>query len=109
MDGIERAGLTLPWCRDLLAAAVMETEPKRCQLCPLRVRDSVMCSLRPFSPCSWDSMEGTVLCCRPFLPAPGAGSSSAQPHLEESQRRAMLQQHGCARPACTHQQHLSLG
>lgn len=52
MDGIERAGLTLPWCRDLLAAAVMETEPRRCQLCPLRVRDSVVCSLRPFSPCS---------------------------------------------------------
>lgn len=32
--------------------------------CPLCVRDSGVCSLRRFLPCSWDSTEATMLCYR---------------------------------------------
>lgn len=32
--------------------------------CPLCIRDSGVCSLRRFLPCSWDSTEATMLCYR---------------------------------------------
>lgn len=67
-EGIERAGLTLPWSRDLLPGPQQQQcwrlTPGGVSWCPLRVRDSGVCSLRRFLPCSWDSAEATVLCYR---------------------------------------------